>query len=329
MNDAPFSLVGTATRRTDATTRENRPFFDFFQSQFLRPLSLDQAFDLVDAHIRAERDPALLGQSDEVRARIAAFYPLLVGRARPLMMLYETLKAGLTASLHQQLLVLLDRLSPVYLARLQQISTQMEQVLVALCLAERPLVPSELGHRCKLSTNQITANISKLAAEQLVAPGQRRDGRSRYWEVSDRLLRIWLCIREDPTATTRLGQLLVFLRSRHALHEPWPSVEDQALWRGLRERLAPRRIDVALFEALTAGTEGDPREAPDLSMALVRAAAQTPGALLPELLALYERLRAEGQEPVCPLEEWVNDSCEPQHPEIREVMQQREDRHRA
>jgi DNA-binding MarR family transcriptional regulator len=82
-----------------------------------------------------------------------------------------------------------------------------------MALAEGPLVPSEIGRRCRLKTNQITAILAQMQEERLVRPGGRPvDKRTRYYEVTDRLFRIWLQMREEGDQRGTLRWIVEFYK---------------------------------------------------------------------------------------------------------------------
>lgn len=67
-----------------------------------------------------------------------------------------------------------------------------------------------------MATNQVTAHISKLLEERLVVQGGKPDRRSRLYELKDRLLRIWLQMRESVGAAKRLRFLAEFFERWYA-----------------------------------------------------------------------------------------------------------------
>lgn len=217
-HDPPFTLFATSPVWLDSTTQEGAPFYDFFQTYDLADLSADEVVELVrrraDHDLPAD-DPLRVSLSvprGEAEARVRALHMLSGGNPRLVLVLYEVLRAGLSRDTRSQILQLIDDVTPYYQARLNDLSSQLQQVLTELCLAEQQITPAELARRCRMETNQVTANLTKLQRLRLVEPGERVDGRSRYWVVRERLLRIWLQVRERPEASARLVFLVEFFR---------------------------------------------------------------------------------------------------------------------
>lgn len=212
MRDPPFTLVATSTSYVDATLRHDAPFYDFFQPLTLEDLSREDVTRLVEARARWDEDRDLLAKLDEVKQRIEAIYHLSGGNPRLALALYGVLRGGVTEELHTQMLELLDQVTPYYQARLNDITPQMVRVVTEMALAEGPLTPAEVGRRCRLATNQVTANINRLVQERFVRAGARPDGKRRYYEITDRLFRLWMQMREGDAPRQRLRFLIEFFQ---------------------------------------------------------------------------------------------------------------------
>jgi DNA-binding MarR family transcriptional regulator len=129
--------------------------------------------------------------------------------------LYDVLRDGVTEALFDQMLRLLDQVTPYYQSRLRDISPQMARVLTEMSIAEGPLTPSEIARRTRLGTNQVTANIAKLVDARLVVATGRPDKRRRYYEVVDRLLRAWISLRANPFDGKPYEDLCTFFERRY------------------------------------------------------------------------------------------------------------------
>ena len=213
MQEPAFILLATATSYVDATVEHSAPFYDFFQISSLDELSRAEVTGLVEARARWDQDENLLGRMEQVRPRLDAIFHFSGGNPRLVLALYGILRHGVTEELHTQLLELLDEVTPYYQARLNDVSPQMVRIVTEMAVAEGPLTPAELGRRTRLSTTQVTANITKLVNERFVRPGGRpEDQRSRYYELTDRLFRLWLQMREGEHVRQRLRFLTEFFQ---------------------------------------------------------------------------------------------------------------------
>jgi hypothetical protein len=203
-NNPPFILVATSTSQSGATLNHSAPFYDFFHTLVLDDLTQEDITSLVQARATWEGNTSVIDDFKRIKGRIHAIYHLSGGNPRLALALYRIVQHGVTAELHDQILKLLDEVTPYYQARINDVPPQAARVLVEMAISETVITPAELARRTRIPTNQVTAQIRKLLDERLIVQGGRPDARSRLYELKDRLLRIWLQMRESAGAAKRL-----------------------------------------------------------------------------------------------------------------------------
>jgi DNA-binding MarR family transcriptional regulator len=183
----------------------------------LDDLTRDEVAALIEARLQWDRVFDLLDRLDLMRARVNALYHFSGGNPRLVLAMYSILRSGFTDALYNQLLKLLDEVTPYYQARVNDVAPQMGRVLTEMALVGGASTASELAKRCRIPTNQLTAHLSKLESERFVRPVARgKDRRRRYYELTDRLFRLWIQMREDRTARGRLRFLVEFYQAWYA-----------------------------------------------------------------------------------------------------------------
>lgn len=203
-NNPPFILVATSTSQSYSTLNHSAPLYDFFHTLVLDDLTQDDITSLVRARATWEGNTSVIDDFERIKGRIQAIYHLSGGNPRLALALYRIVQHGVTAELHDQILKLLDEVTPYYQARINDVPPQAARVLVEMAISETVITPAELARRTRIPTNQVTAQIRKLLDERLIIQGGRPDARSRLYELKDRLLRIWLQMRESAGAAKRL-----------------------------------------------------------------------------------------------------------------------------
>ncbi len=217
-NNPPFILLATSTSQSEATTNHSSPFFDFFHTTTLEDLTPSDITELVRARANWEHNASLLAKFDEIKGRLEAIYHLSGGNPRLALALYRVVQSGVTTQLHEQVMDLLDEITPYYQARLNDIPPQAVRILTEMAISDTVTTPAEIARRCRMSTNQVTAQIANLIEERLIVHGGRPDARSRYYEFKDRLLRIWIQMRESASAERRLRFLVEFFERWYSGH---------------------------------------------------------------------------------------------------------------
>jgi tetratricopeptide (TPR) repeat protein len=219
MSDSPFTLVATATSYFEDITRESRPLYDFFRIFVLQDLKADEVEELVTKRAQWDQDPAVLQQMDTLRKRIRAIHHLSGGNPRLVLALYDIIARGVSRDIHRQFVALLDRVTPYYQSRIEDLSPQQAQVLVRLAIAPRALAASTLARAFGRPTSHITAVLDVLLAERFIQRIVSKSGARTTYAVSDRLFRIWLEMRENRGARGRLRFLVEFYRMAYTRKE--------------------------------------------------------------------------------------------------------------
>jgi energy-coupling factor transporter ATP-binding protein EcfA2 len=215
----PFVLIATSTSLSSALAKQSAPLYGFFETKILEDLTQLDITQLVRARADWEGNTSLLADFARVKNRIEAIYHLSGGNPRLALALYRVVQHGVTAELQQQIMKLLDEVTPYYQSRLNDISPQAARVLTEMAITDNVIPPAEIARRCRMPTNQVTAQIGKLLDERLVVHGGKPNGRSRLYEIKDRLLRIWIQMRESVGATKRLRFLAEFFEHWYADRE--------------------------------------------------------------------------------------------------------------
>lgn len=215
-NQPPFILVATSTSQRDATTKHSAPFYDFFHTIVLQDLTSKDITELVRARADWEQNTALLANFGRMKERLKAIYHLSGGNPRLALALYRVVQDGVTTELYDQVMKLLDEVTPYYQARLNDIPPQAARVLTEMAVSDTIATPAGIARRCRIPTNQVTAQITKLLDERLIIQGGRPNARSRFYEFRDRLLRIWIQMRESVGSTRRLRFLTTFFERWYA-----------------------------------------------------------------------------------------------------------------
>jgi DNA-binding MarR family transcriptional regulator len=298
MRDPPFILLATSTSYVDATVGHGAPFYDFFQNLTLEDLKREEVVALVEARARWDQDEQLLGQMSHVRPRVDAIFHFSGGNPRLVLALYGILRHGVTEELYTQIFKLLDEVTPYYQARLSDISQQMVRVLTEMAISEEALTPADIARRTRMSTSQVTANISKLQAERFVRPGGRPDLRRRYYELTDRLFRLWMQMREGGTGRQKLRFLTEFFQrwydDRPADLQHDAARVAAAFWKELRREHPTRCSDLLTtmdyLESAWPAEQGGTLMVREIDNAYSSEEVEEPERVIPKIETLLKRL---------------------------------------
>ncbi len=187
----------------DVSQREN-PFFGFFETIHLQPLSLEEATDLL------QRIAATSGQQElqaylstaEGRSRVRALHHLAGGNHRVYIVLSEFITRQSMEDLVVPLQKMLDDLTPYYQERLRWLSPQQRQIMEFLCTRTSPCPSKEIARHLLAAENTIGGQMKKLRELGYVMSHTR--GRESLYELTEPLLRLSQEVKETGGEPLRL-----------------------------------------------------------------------------------------------------------------------------
>ena len=178
MDDNGCLLVATAPLHFDAITSVEEPFYDFFDVQILENLSETETLDLIRRNLEWERRDDLLESFDSLRPKLLALYRMTGGNPRLIVMLYELIAHDAVTEVRQQFQILLDRITPFYQSRLNDLPPQERAVLETMAvMRDQEKTPAAITARMRLSqpANFVAAQAphrSPLPEFDAAPPGQ-------------------------------------------------------------------------------------------------------------------------------------------------------------
>ena len=214
MADNGCLLLATAPLHFDAITDIEQPFYDFFDIQILESLSFEETVEVIRLNLKCECRGDILGTLDEMRPRLEALYQMTGGNPRLTMMLYELIAHESVTSVQEQFHVLLDRISPFYQARLNDLPPGQRALLECLAsMRDEEKTPAAIAARMRTSQQETSSLLKRLSnARYLRAVQHPRDRRSRLYTIREGFFDIWLAMNLSRGTRRRMPFLLEFFR---------------------------------------------------------------------------------------------------------------------
>ena len=190
-NHPIFATAATAQSLFAGVADRDRPFFGFFDTNHLHPLTAQEANELLRRVAELNQDAALaefLG-TPRGKARVQAIHHLSGGNHR----LYIALSDFITCESLDELVrpfeqMVDEQLTPYYQERLRWLSPQQRKVVEALCLSARPLPVKEIAACLFAEPGSIGSQLQKLRELGYVRPNPR--GRESLYELAEPLMRL-------------------------------------------------------------------------------------------------------------------------------------------
>ena len=210
-NHPVFATVGTAQSLFDGVSDRNQPFFGFFDTRHLQPLSVEDAVQLLEKLARLKKDNALADflLTPTGHARVQAIHDLAGGNPRIYLIFSEFLTKEALDDLVRPFEETADRqLTSYYQERLRWLSAQQQEIIQFLCHHGQPVPVKAIAEGLFTTHNSITGQLKVLREMRYVIANQR--GREVFYELAEPLMRLALQIKEthDRRPLTLIVDLL-------------------------------------------------------------------------------------------------------------------------
>ena len=212
MADNGCLLLATSPLHFDAITDVGQPFYDFFDIQILENLSFEETVEVIRRNLEWEHRDDILAAFADLRSRLQALYRMTGGNPRLIMMLYELIAHESVTKVQDQFHLLLDRISPFYQDRLNDLPPGQRALLECLSsMRDQEKTPAAIAARMRMSQQETSSLLKRLSdAHYLSARRHPQDKRSRLYTIREGFFDIWLAMNLSRGARKRLPFLLEF-----------------------------------------------------------------------------------------------------------------------
>ena len=255
LQSEPRILVFAASAGAiEASYKYDAAFYDFFRIDELKGLTEDELRATLIRLAELGNTPAVTGLVHQDPARIRTLHLLTGGNPRTTVLLYGVLAQGPSGDVRSDLESLLDRVTPLYKARFEELPEQAQRLVDALALHWDPATARTLADRLGWEINLVSAQLKRLQDQGVVEKTAPYRDKRTLFQLAERFFNIWYLMRASRRVRRRLTWLVRFLRMFYNADE----LRERA-----RGQLASRRTGV------------DPRQA-EYSLALAQCVDHAP-----------------------------------------------------
>ena len=196
-------LVGASALTIDETTDYGAPFYDAFQIQYLKKLTLLESLDVLNnlGVITGNTD---FGERLKMHeGRLATLYQLTGGTPRTIVMLYPIIQNGFSNDIQTDLDALTDTVTPLYKASFEELSPQLQVILDAIAIHWDPMTLEQLRNATMLDNSQLSPQLKRLADVGWLKKVAAYETSGSAYELSERFFNIWYLMRRSTRRQKR------------------------------------------------------------------------------------------------------------------------------
>lgn len=195
-NNAPI-LIGASAVEIEDTFNYGAPFYDAFQINYLNKLSFDELLDILNNLAKVTNAQEILANIHEEIARLKTIHQLTGGNPRTAVMLFKIIVKGFSKEINDDLEALLDEITPLYKARFEELSVQMQIIVDAIALHWDPMNLEQLRTETRLENNQLSPQLKRLVELGWLEKLDAYKAKGSAYQISERFFNIWFLMRRS------------------------------------------------------------------------------------------------------------------------------------
>jgi tetratricopeptide (TPR) repeat protein len=207
-----FVTIATAQGLFAGVADRDQPFFGFFDTEHLQPLTVPEATELMERIARLNNQPDLIEflSTSRGRARVRAIHHLSGGNQRLHIVLSDFITRESLDDLVRPFEEMVDeQLTPYYQERLRWISPPQRKIVEFLCQLAHPVPVKVIAERLFSDHGTTTSQLKKLREFGYVTTNVR--GREARYELAEPLMRLSMQVKANHDRKP-LDLLVDFLR---------------------------------------------------------------------------------------------------------------------
>ena len=213
-------LIGATSVVIEQAYDYSKPFYEFFKVIHLEGLSKEETIDLflkLGETYHADSIQRIINQQP---GRIEAIRRLTGGVIRTMVLLFEILVENDSGSVFRDLNVLLDRVTPLYKHRMDDLPTQQQKIVAALATAWDAASAKELAQVVRLESKVVSAQLKQLINNGVVEK-QETPTKNHLYRLEERFFNIWYLMRFGRKTDQRVLWLIRFFETMFEGDTEW------------------------------------------------------------------------------------------------------------
>ncbi len=198
LQDTRFTtILATSQSLFSGVSRQTAPFYNFFRTQHLSGLTLEDVILLLTKIAELEEDAPLVAflHTSAGRARVRAVHHLAGGSPRVYVIFSEFLTREALDDLVAPFLKMLDELTPYYQSKMRSLSPLQRKIVEILSDARGALPVKEIAARSYSSHQTISSQLKVLRERGYVRA--QAIGRDSLYELQEPLMRLCLEVKKQ------------------------------------------------------------------------------------------------------------------------------------
>jgi DNA-binding Lrp family transcriptional regulator len=193
LSSSSFRIIGGSTKMLEQHYDYSKPFYEFFKIIKLK------GFDKKES----KKFLLSLAQEDEYKQkieniiennpeRIEVIRQLTGGVPRTLVMLFDIFLDD-SGDAFEDLLRILDEVTPLYKHRMDDLPTQLQEIVHTLAINWDGMLTNEIAKKTRIESKAVSAQLKKLEKYEIIE--SESIGKNNIYKIKERFFNIWYLMR--------------------------------------------------------------------------------------------------------------------------------------
>jgi len=187
-------IIGASSVAMESTYEYDKPFFEFFRITNLDGLSKEETVTLLLALGERYGKPLIKEIVENNPGKIEALRRLTDGVPRTMILLFEIFVDDAAGDSFRDLDMVLDRVTPLYKHRMDDLSAQQQELVDIIALAWDAVGVKEIAQRARMESKAVSAQLRMLEKNRIIVKKQTST-KNHLYQVSERFFNIWYLMR--------------------------------------------------------------------------------------------------------------------------------------
>ncbi len=186
-------IIAASARTLEQSFKYHQPFFEFFKIIYLEGLSQQETETLLLKLAESYHRPQVREIIEQHPARVETLRRLTGGMPRTIILLFEIFVDD-SANVFEDLELILDRITPLYKHRMDDLSGQQQAIMDAIALNWDAITTGEIARKVRMESKAVAAQLKTLENNNLIH-GIQADLKNKLYLISERFFNIWYLMR--------------------------------------------------------------------------------------------------------------------------------------
>ena len=194
MSSPELRLIAASSVVLEFTYDYSKPFYEFFKVYNLKNLNQEEAKNLVRKLGESYKSEEIERIIENEPQRLEALRRLTGGVPRTIVLLYEIFVDNETGNAFKDLEMTLDRVTPLYKHRMDDLPTQQQEIVDIIALNWDAISVKEIAAKTDIESKAISAQLKLLEKNNIVSK-ETTSTKNHYYRLSERFFNVWYLMR--------------------------------------------------------------------------------------------------------------------------------------